>query len=633
MKTIAIPLGRLRLADTNMRASHRTAGLEELKASLLVHGQLQPIVVTRDPAGGFAVVAGARRTLAAWALVADGKWPETARLAAVRRRAGAVEARELSLAENIQRVAPCAADEALAFARLVEEGADPAALAARFGRPVRYVRQRLALAALSPAVLDAMREGRIPLAVAEALTLAASHVQQDELLGRVLDSPHADAARYVREALRRARLPAGHALPGVLEAYAAKGGTLTRDLFDGADEGLVDDPALFLDCQRAAVAAEAERLRAEWAFVEVQEGPEAWYWRGDFGHATPTFTPEQQARLTELEAALEWQDLAADERAALEAELDAILPDYDRETCGMVAVISPDGAVQWVEGLQRRRPEPAPLRVVPDDLPPWEDAPEPPADAPEEPRLSAAVREELGAVRTASLQAALLGSPEMALRLACFALVSTRPGPCSLTGFEHRFPPLVREHRNSRAWEAVERAHAVWTERLGLEAGGYAFDGPALWAALGDPGLDLPALFAFLVAVRCRFEHGEEGVALAAARELGVSVAADWRPGAAFLERLPKAVIRDAAHAVAPGFGDAVGKLRKADMAERAAACLEAADDPAADWHALTGGRVSALKGNLETARAAARAWLPPGTAVEADDPQEDEPPLAMAAE
>ncbi|MBP2316884.1 ParB N-terminal domain-containing protein [Azospirillum soli] len=87
MKTIAIPLGRLRLADTNMRISRRTAGLEELKASLLVHGQLQPIVVTRPPEGGFAVVAGARLTLAARALVAEGKWPDTARLAAVRRRA------------------------------------------------------------------------------------------------------------------------------------------------------------------------------------------------------------------------------------------------------------------------------------------------------------------------------------------------------------------------------------------------------------------------------------------------------------------------------------------------------------------------------------------------------------------
>ncbi|WP_343049627.1 ParB/RepB/Spo0J family partition protein [Azospirillum melinis] len=362
------------MAETNMRTSHRNAGLEELKASLLVHGQLQPIVVTRAPnADGFAVVAGARRTLAARALVTEGKWPDTARLAAVCRRAREAEARELSLAENLQRVAPCAADEALAFARLVGDGAEPAALAARFGRPVRYVRQRLALAALSPAVLEGLREGRIPLAVAEALTLSASHARQEELLLRVVECPPVDAARYVREALRRARLPAGNALPGVLEAYAAAGGTLTRDLFDGADDGLVDDPALFLASQRAALEAEVERRRSDWAFVEVQDGPQAWSWRGAFSHAVPALTPEQQVLVAGLQRELERPDLTEAERALLEHRLDAIEPEYERRACGVVAVLAPDGAVQWVEGLRRREPEPAP--VEDDDLPPWEGPP------------------------------------------------------------------------------------------------------------------------------------------------------------------------------------------------------------------------------------------------------------------
>lgn len=474
MKTIAIPLARLRLAETNMRTSHRSAGLEELKASLLVHGQLQPIVVTRAPDGdGFAVVAGARRTLAARALVAEGKWPDTARLAAVRRRAGKAEARELSLAENLQRVAPCAADEALAFARLVGDGADPAALAARFGRPVRYVRQRLALAALSPVVLEALRDGRVPLAVAEALTLSASHARQEELLERVLDCPPADAARYVREALRRVLLSADHALPGVLDAYAAAGGTLTRDLFDGADGGLVDDPGLFLACQRAVLEAEAERRRDGWAFVEVQDGPQAWSWRGAFSHAVPSLTPEQQALLTRLKRELERPDLTAAERALLEERLDAIEPEYDRSACGVVAVLAPDGAVQWVEGLRRREPDPTPAEE--DDLPPWEDSSAGgavAAETPEEPKLSAAVREQLGAVRTASLQAAVLGTPAMALRLACFALLAPGAGPCGLFGAAHRFPTGAREQHVSQAWRRVEEAWAAWAGRPARAGGG-----------------------------------------------------------------------------------------------------------------------------------------------------------------
>ncbi|KAA0577929.1 hypothetical protein FZ983_20340 [Azospirillum sp. B21] len=634
MKTIAIPLGRLRLAETNMRTSHRSAGLEELKASLLVHGQLQPIVVTPAADGvNFAVIAGARRTLAARALVAEGKWPDTARLAAVRRRAGEAEARELSLAENLQRVAPCAADEALAFARLVGDGADPAALAARFGRPVRYVRQRLALAALSPAVLKALRAGRVPLAVAEALTLSASHTRQEELLERVLDCPPVDAARYVREALRRVLLPAGHALPGVLDAYAAAGGTLTRDLFDGADGGLVDDPALFLACQRAALDAEAEQRQDGWAFVEVQDGPQAWSWRGVFSHAVPSLTPEQQALLAGLERELERPDLSEAERALLEERVDAIEPEYDRSACGVVAVLAPDGAVQWVEGLRRREPEPPPADE--DDLPPWEDPPAGGAaeDTPEEPKLSAAVREELGAVRTASLQAAVLEAPAMALRLACFTLLAPGAGPCGLFGAAHRFPTGAREHHASQAWRRVEEAWAVWAGRLGLEVGGSA-DPSALWVALGDPAVDLSGLFAVLVAVRCHLGHGEAGIGLEAARELGASVAADWRPGPAALERLPKALIEEAARAIAPGFAEAVGRLRKPEMAERVGRCLEHRGDPA-DWPDLTGGAVSAQRGTLEGARAAAASWLPPGTALPADAAGEapGAGPLAIAAE
>lgn len=636
MKTIAIPLGRLQLAETNMRTSHRSAGLEELKASLLVHGQLQPIVVTRAPdGGGFAVVAGARRTLAARALVAEGKWPDTTRLAAVRRRAGEAEARELSLAENLQRVAPCAADEALAFARLVRDGADPAALAARFGRPVRYIRQRLALAALSPAVLEGLREGRVALAVAEALTLSASHARQEELLARVLECPPADAARYVREALRRVLLPAGHALPGVLEAYAAAGGTLTRDLFDSADGGLIDDPALFLACQRAALDAEAERRRSDWAFVEVQDGPQAWSWHGAFSHAVPSLTPEQEALLASLETELERPDLTEADRAVLEERLDAIEPGYDRGICGVVAVLAPDGSVQWVEGLRRREPEPPPLED--DGVPPWEDPPAggAAAETAGEPALSAAVREALGAVRTMSLQAAVLEAPAMALRLACFALLAPGAGPCGLFGAEHRFPTGTREQHASQAWRRVEEAWAAWAGRLGLAAGGYASDPQALWAALGDPALDLTRLFAVLVARRCHLGHGEAGIGLEVARELGVSVAADWRPGPAFLECLPKALIEEAARSIAPGFARAIGRLRKAEMAERVGRCLEHAGGDSADWSGLTGGAVSASRGTLEAGRAAAASWLPPGTALPADAAGEDPGtvPLAIAAE
>lgn len=92
----------------------------------------------------------------------------------------------------------------------------------------------------------------------------------------------------------------------------------------------------------------------------------------------------------------------------LKERLDATEPGYDRSVCGVVVVLAPDGSVQWVEDLRRRNPEPAPLAE--DDVPPWEDLPADGAveDILDEPKLSAAVRDGLGAVRTASLQAAVL---------------------------------------------------------------------------------------------------------------------------------------------------------------------------------------------------------------------------------
>jgi hypothetical protein len=354
----------------------------------------------------------------------------------------------------------------------------------------------------------------------------------------------------------------------------------------------------------------------------------------------PSLTPEQQARLAGLERELERPDLTAAERALLEERLDAIEPEYDRSACGVVAVLAPDGAVQWVEGLRRREPEPAPVKE--DDLPPWEDPPadgaaaeDTPEDPPEDPKLSAAVREELGAVRTASLQAAVLGTPAMALRLACFALLAPGAGPCGLFGAAHRFSTGAREHHASQAWRRVDEAWTAWAGRLELEAGGYAADPSALWAALGDPAVDLSGLFAVLVARRCHLGHGEAGIGLEVARELGASVAADWRPGAAVLERLPKALVEDAARAIAPGFAQAIGRLRKAEMAERVGRCLEHGDGDPAGWPALTGGVVSAQRGTLAGSRAAAASWLPPGTAFPADAAAADSgaAPLASAAE
>ena len=81
------------------------------------------------------------------------------------------QAREASLAENIQRVDMDAMDEVDAYGQLVDEGASPEAVARRFGVTLRHVQQRLALAKLSPKIKAAWKRGDVTLDAARAFCL------------------------------------------------------------------------------------------------------------------------------------------------------------------------------------------------------------------------------------------------------------------------------------------------------------------------------------------------------------------------------------------------------------------------------------------------------------------------------
>ena len=106
-----------------------------------------------DGAERFAVVAGGRRLAAFIALVKEGWFnalhPVPCKIAA-NGNAG-----ELSLAENVVRIAMHPAGQVVAFSQLAESGATVAAIAARFGVTERLVEQRLRLGNAAPELLDA----------------------------------------------------------------------------------------------------------------------------------------------------------------------------------------------------------------------------------------------------------------------------------------------------------------------------------------------------------------------------------------------------------------------------------------------------------------------------------------------
>ena len=163
-----ISIKKLAPSPRNVRKTSDPAADEQLKADIAARGLLQNLVVRKAKRGKFEVEAGSRRLAALKALAKDGTLPKTHEATCLVIDGDESEAREASLAENFQRLAMNPADEAQAFASIIEAGATPEDVARRFGLTVRFVEGRLRLASLAPCVFEALAEGTITLDMAKA---------------------------------------------------------------------------------------------------------------------------------------------------------------------------------------------------------------------------------------------------------------------------------------------------------------------------------------------------------------------------------------------------------------------------------------------------------------------------------
>ena len=158
-----IPLSSLAPASENVRSTPSdTRADAELKASIAALGLLENLVVRtdgpeeQDGAERYAVVAGGRRLKAMQALVED-KLLDPGHPVLCLVQSGDVEPGEISLAENVVRIAMHPADQVVAFTKLAGAGQSVSSIAARFGMSERLVEQRLRLGNAAPELLDAYR--------------------------------------------------------------------------------------------------------------------------------------------------------------------------------------------------------------------------------------------------------------------------------------------------------------------------------------------------------------------------------------------------------------------------------------------------------------------------------------------
>jgi ParB family chromosome partitioning protein len=585
MTITMIPLSKLIPSTANVRKTGATAGIAELAASIKAHGLLQNLQVRPIEDGKFEVVAG-RRRLAALKRLARNK--DIERLVEIPCHVlEDADAAEISLAENIMRLPMHPADQFDAFQALAETGKGPEEIAARFGCSAATVRQRLKLASVSPRLMKIYRAGKMDLDQLMAFAISDDHAAQEATwfkqpewnrdpatVRRVLTSAHVEASD------RRARFVG-------IEAYAATGGNILRDLFAEAHEGYLTDPALLDRLAVERLEREAETIRAEgWKWVEIVPDLDYAALRGFMRvhPQMPPLDPDRQAELDRLTTAYEAlaDTHGADAPEPVIAEMEALAQQIDalsqRTPCWRSDDIARAGALVGIGHAGQLTIERGLVR--PEDV----------ADAGDEgdtvrgdrrrgnPKkgsgdLSAALVEDLTAQRTAALRAMLADHPDVALAAVVHAmalpLFFDRFGAKSCLSLQLETSDLrvsAKGIGEAPAMLALAQRHTQWSEQL-------PDADDKLWTWCLDQGSEtLLALLAYcaassLDAVRRPHHHAEAQIAHAdhLATALALDMAQWWQPTAGnYLNRVSKQRILEAvAEGVSPEAAENLSKLKK----------------------------------------------------------------------
>ena len=382
-----IPLDRLERSPANVRRTEAgKSAFAELKASIAAHGLLENLVARsigpgEDGGEHYAVIAGGRRLDALRDLASEGVL-ETDHPVPCRVIDNGAADSELSLAENVVRVAMHPADQVQAFGTLANDGASVADIAARFGVSERIVEQRLRLGNAAPEILDAYRADAIDLETLKAFAVTVDRARQMAVWEQVSDQGYRPSGWQIKRMLTQDRIPAAAAIATFVgvDAYEAAGGVVDRDLFADQDEWGIwfEDADLLGKLAMDRLQAAADELATRWKWAEARLEVN-WSDLARFGRVHPTpgeTTDEEKAECERLHIRHdelvnmdedEWTGELAAEGEAIETRLAeiqtavearAVFRPEDIAVSGCIVTVSSEGRMQLVQGLVR-----------PDDMP------------------------------------------------------------------------------------------------------------------------------------------------------------------------------------------------------------------------------------------------------------------------
>ncbi len=625
-----IPFDKLRLSQSNVRHVKAGVSIEELaediaRRTLLASLTVRPLLdETGAETGMFEIPAGGRRYRALELLVKQKRLARNAPVPCIVRTDGLAE--EDSLAENVQRAPLHPLDQFRAFQAMRDKGRSEEEIAAAFFVAPAVVKQRLKLAAVAPALLEAYADEAMTLDQLMAFTVNPDPARQEQVW-EALQRHYSKAPHEIRRMLTEGAVRASDKRAQFvgLDNYIEAGGAIMRDLFSQDDGGWLQDAGLLDLMVSEKLAEEAEAVRAEgWKWVEVATDfayGHSWGMRRLRGEAEPMSAEEIEAhealraemdaleaehadagelpdavdlRLGEIETALE----------ALEARPVRFDPE-DQARAGAFVSIDASGRLRVERGYVRPEDEPAPEPEAHEEPGAAEavaggdrvassedgDEPVPPETAPVEEEedglkpLSDRLVAELTAHRTIALRDAVARDPEVATLAALHALALRlfhRYGLDSCVEIEPRsavFGAQAPGLGDMPYAQAVEARHADWAKRLPGAP-------EALWDAL--TGLDAEsraALFAHCVSLTVNavqdpyhrrpraLAHGD---ALAATLGLDMTRAGWTVSTDNYLGRVAKArIIEAVTEAKGEAAAERIAGLKKPEMAAAAEALLE----------------------------------------------------------
>lgn len=177
-----ISLDSLKPNPYQMRKEFSQEELAELAESIKEHGVIEPIIVTENPAGGYFIVGGERRTRAS-------RLAGLEKIPAVIKTYSPEQMLETALIENIQREDLNSVEEAMAYRQLMEMGnLNQDEVAKRVGKNRSTVANSLRLLKLPEDMQHSLADGKISAGHARAILSVLNPSDQMILYARILGS-------------------------------------------------------------------------------------------------------------------------------------------------------------------------------------------------------------------------------------------------------------------------------------------------------------------------------------------------------------------------------------------------------------------------------------------------------------